>query len=702
MRIAKILMIVGIAVVLLVVGAIVVLMSMDFNQYKPEIAAEVKKATGRDFDIEGDLRLNLLSFSPGLEVDGVKFANAPWGSRPEMATIKRFEVKVSLLPLLSGALSVDSVVIDGADILVERNREGQGNYQFLAADTQQKDGAAKPAADSQGETSGGGFPELAIEEIIIENSKVTYRDDATGQTLALGIDRLSVEPESGDRLDLEIKGAYNDAAFTITGKTGRISQLLGSSDPWPLSLKAALGGATVDVDGRIADPKAVSGIDITLSVAGDDLSKMSAFAGGPVPSLGPYSLNAKIAGSLDKSIDINDLAAKVGGSDLSGKVSASLKGKPRIQATLASTLINLDDFTKGAAGGGSSSTGGGQGSAGGSGGAAAGGSDGRIFPNDPLPVDGLKAADADIKLSVTKLVVDKIAVGNLETTVALRNGDLAVAPLSADVGKGRINGTVNLRASQATPAVALKVEGQKINVGDLLAEMEITDLLYGVVNADIDIRGSGDSVRQIMAGLNGKTSIVMGQGRLKSTAIETYVGGAAAVLTQLFAGKKSEYTVVNCFVNQFDIKGGIAESKVMLFDTELAQITGSGDINFATERIDYKLDPRPKSATFNTAVPVTIGGTLADPTYGLDPIATAARVGGLIGSVFFPPAAILALGDLGVGDDNPCVKQASGKGETAPKAEESGPAGIIKGLEEKLDSGVKDKLDKGLKKLFGN
>ncbi|MEM9684051.1 MAG: AsmA family protein, partial [Pseudomonadota bacterium] len=451
MRIAKILMIVGVAVVVLVVGAIVVLMSMDFNQYKPEIAAEVKKATGRDFDIEGDLRLNLLSFNPGLEVDGVKFANAAWGSRPEMATIKRFEVKVSLLPLLSGSLNVDSVVIEGADILVERNREGQGNYEFLAAEPDQKDGAAKSGSGSAGETSGGGFPSLAIEEITIENSKVTYKDDATGQTLALGIDRLSVEPESGDRLDLEIKGNYNDAAFTVAGKTGLISDLLGSSDPWPVSLKASLGGATVDIDGRIADPKAVSGIDVTLSVAGDDLSKMSAFAGGPVPPLGPYSLAAKIAGSLDKTIELNDLSAKVGGSDLSGKASASVKGKPKVQATLTSTLINLDDFTKGAGTNGSSASGGGQGSAGSGGGGGGGASDGKVFPNDPLPVEGLKAADANIDLTVTKLIAGKIAIDNLKSVVALSNGDLAVSPLTADVAKGKINGSINLRASQATP-----------------------------------------------------------------------------------------------------------------------------------------------------------------------------------------------------------------------------------------------------------
>jgi uncharacterized protein involved in outer membrane biogenesis len=205
-----------------------------------------------------------------------------------------------------------------------------------------------------------------------------------------------------------------------------------------------------------------------------------------------------------------------------------------------------------------------------------------------------------------------------------------------------------------------------------------------------------------MAGLNGKTSVAMGKGKMKSEALDLYVGGAATVLTQLVAGKKSEYTVINCFVNRFDIQQGVANSKVMLFDTEYAQITGSGTINLGTEKIDYELDPKPKSVTVNTAVPVEITGPLTDPSIRLNPLATAAKIGGLIGTFVFPPAAVVTLGELGVSDDNPCVKQASGKGEaTQQQPTQSGPAGVVEGLEKKLDKNVKDKLDEGIKKLFG-
>jgi uncharacterized protein involved in outer membrane biogenesis len=700
-RFAKISLYVGIALVALIVGAAVVLMSMDFNQYKPQIAAEVKKATGRDMAIEGDLRLNLLTFNPGLAVAGVRFANAPWGSRPDMAVIKRFEVKVAILPLLNKTLDVERVVIEGADILVERNAQGQGNYEFL--------GAEKPAAPAKApdpgkpESSGTSLPTLAVREVTIKDSRLTYKDAKAAQPLVLALSSLSVAAVPGEPMRLDLKGAYNDAPFTVKGTMGDLAQLLQPSKPWPVKVTAEAGGATVAVDGSVANPTAASGIDIALAVEGKDLSQMSKLAGAPVPPLGPYSLKTKIVGSIDKVVELRDLSARMGDSALAGKAAMQIKDRPTLSATLTSEQINLADFTKGGEVGGKAGSGAPAPAGGTSGAPAQGGGDKRLFPDEPLPVDALKAADANIDVTVKKLIADKSVAENVHAVVALRNGDLTVSPIEADVAKGKLNGMVQHKASQATPTLDVKISGKKVDIGQLLAEMGITDLLYGVVNTDLDLAGSGKSVRQLVASLNGKTNVVMGEGRMKSTAIDTYVGGAATVLTQAVFGKKSEYTVINCFVNQFDIKNGLATSKALLFDTEYAQITGAGTVNLGTEQIKYTVDPKPKSVTVNTAVPVQIGGTLTEPTYRLDPLAAAAKVGGLIGTVLFPPAAVVGLGELGVSDKNPCMKQ--GTGAQPQQAAPKGPAGALeslgKGVQDKLGKDLKESLDKGLKGLFG-
>ncbi|MBE9556797.1 MAG: AsmA family protein, partial [Proteobacteria bacterium] len=121
MRLGKaikiIVIVVPLLVVALVVGAIAVLMTTDFNQYKPLIAEETKKATGRDLVIAGDLELGI-SLTPSVSVSGVTLSNAKWGKRPEMIKVERFEAQMSLIPLAFGIIDVTRIVLVGADILL--------------------------------------------------------------------------------------------------------------------------------------------------------------------------------------------------------------------------------------------------------------------------------------------------------------------------------------------------------------------------------------------------------------------------------------------------------------------------------------------------------------------------------------------------------------------------------------------------------
>src|SRR3546814_16593321 len=95
-----------------------------------------------------------------------------------------------------------------------------------------------------------------------------------------------------------------------------------------------------------------------------------------------------------------------------------------------------------------------------------------------------------------------------------------------------------LNGAASVPVLETKIDGKKIDLGKLLDQMQITDLLVGTVNATVDLKGQGQSVHKIMAGLNGKTGLVLGQGKIKSAALDGYIGGAAQVFNQLPRGKQ--------------------------------------------------------------------------------------------------------------------------------------------------------------------
>src|SRR3546814_91617 len=155
----------GAIVALIVIALLAVPALIDWNGYKPQIAAAVKDATGRDLVIEGDISIAILprlSFSAG----GVKFANAPGVEPPYMATVERIEGEVALLPLLGRTIVVQRLSVEKPEADLHIDAEGNPNWAFTG--TSQADGGAPAAADG-----GGGFSgDVRIENASIVGGRV--------------------------------------------------------------------------------------------------------------------------------------------------------------------------------------------------------------------------------------------------------------------------------------------------------------------------------------------------------------------------------------------------------------------------------------------------------------------------------------------------------------------------------------------------
>ena len=95
-------------VVFLLVVVVGLLVFIDPNDYKQEISAQVKSASGYELQLEGDLSW---SFYPqlGIKTEQVSLSKGePW---PKLASIGGFGVGVQLLPLLQKNIQVDSLLL---------------------------------------------------------------------------------------------------------------------------------------------------------------------------------------------------------------------------------------------------------------------------------------------------------------------------------------------------------------------------------------------------------------------------------------------------------------------------------------------------------------------------------------------------------------------------------------------------------------
>ncbi|TDG17150.1 AsmA family protein, partial [Paracraurococcus ruber] len=119
--------ILALLVLLPLVAGAVALASFDLNGQKPRIQALVKERTGRDLALNGPIGLKL-SLIPTVTVEDVALSNMPGGSQPQMLTLRRAEVQLALLPLLSRRVEVARLRLVGPDLLLETDAEGRPNW----------------------------------------------------------------------------------------------------------------------------------------------------------------------------------------------------------------------------------------------------------------------------------------------------------------------------------------------------------------------------------------------------------------------------------------------------------------------------------------------------------------------------------------------------------------------------------------------
>lgn len=178
------------AVVVLVIAALAaVSLLLNPNAYKDRIAAAAENALGRKVQIEGDLSLSVFPWVV-IETGAIRVENPAEFGGGDFVSLKQAALSVKLMPLLTGSVRVDKVTATDMVVLLVKDKNGRGNWEFKPApadagaqgagqDTAQDTGEA-PAASS-GDSAGQGL-DIAISSLELVNADITYRDLAAGAT----------------------------------------------------------------------------------------------------------------------------------------------------------------------------------------------------------------------------------------------------------------------------------------------------------------------------------------------------------------------------------------------------------------------------------------------------------------------------------------------------------------------------------------
>ncbi|NQV82326.1 MAG: AsmA family protein, partial [Rhodospirillales bacterium] len=582
------------------VAGIAILKSLDFNEYRGLIAEQVKGLTGRDLTINGSLNLEI-SLNPAVAVEDVTFANASWGTEKEMASLKRLAAEVELLPLLSGDIRIKRVVLDGLDLLIETDAKGRGNWEISAAKTKTK---SETSASSN-------LPE--VQKVRIKDLTLTYRDGRTGEKTSLRLDHLDLQAETAAApMIIGVGGAVNDLAFKADGRLGSIKTLIDGGAPYPVSLAMTVPGLSLNIEGAISEPRQARGLDFKVSVDAEDIAAVAKSAGVSLPEIPPVRVTGRLRDPKG-GYSVENLVASVGDINLQGRAAVKLTGvaRPTIDADLmTASTIDLGALLPKQKSSSAPKV--------------------RVFPGDPLPLAGLKAVDARLQLAIKRLVQNAIAVDDIKLSLVLNSGRLDVKSLTAVVNGGTVDASLVVDGSVAPSALAVNLDVRGTDYGALLQQLKLTDIATGKVDVTLNVKGRGASVRAIMAGLNGHARAVSQGGKIDSGLLNIVSSDILAALP--FINSKGDKEI-RCAVLDFNIRGGQANAKTLVFETGGMSMIGTGDINLKDETLALRVDPRAKKVSLLKIAmfPVNVGGTLAAPS--VLPDMGGAVVGAVTGAV---------------------------------------------------------------------
>ena len=105
---------------------VIVLKRLDAGALANSLAATVKANTGRELRI-GNATIELLP-APMIVLSDVRFANAAWGTQPWLAEAKSVTAAVDLERLMVGNIRIKYVEVEGANVLLETDSNGTGNW----------------------------------------------------------------------------------------------------------------------------------------------------------------------------------------------------------------------------------------------------------------------------------------------------------------------------------------------------------------------------------------------------------------------------------------------------------------------------------------------------------------------------------------------------------------------------------------------
>lgn len=482
----------------------------------------------------------------------------------------------------------------------------------------------------------------------LEDGSLNVLDPAGKPLVRVDVRSGRAEAKPGAPMRVELNGAIDQTPVAIAVSTGSASSFLDGADKVPFALRAEAAGASLQLEGSVRVPIRQAEGELTLTMQGERLDSMNRLARVELPPWGPWSLGGRFVASA-RGYEVPDLVLRVGDSRLVGRGAyTSAAQQPRVDVALTAPRIQLDDFQFGAWSPFEKEA-----------------AEEKKETKKPVDVEEMRARakeaaaqgqrllspetlrrmDAFVDVRVDEVLSgrDKLGGGTLHAQLA--DGRLEFGPAQVEVPGGSARFVATYEPSERDVAVSMQIAAERFDYGILARRLRPDTDFEGLVSLRLDVSGRAPTLDSVMAHSDGYVDVAVWPRNMRAGIFDLWAVNLFMALVP--AVDPSKESKVNCAIGRFDLRDGMLTHEALLIDTSRMRVLGEGRVDFDSERLDFRLAPKAKSAQFfSLATPIAATGTLTDPKIGVAPGGVAETAVRLLTSVFVVPIQKLVQGKL--------------------------------------------------------
>ncbi len=599
----------GVVLVLIVGAVVLVPRFVDVQQYKPQIEQLVSEKTGRSFAMGDDIHLSVFPWV-GISLGDLVLGNATGYTAPQMVSVKQFEVRLKVMPLLSKQWMVDTFVIDSPHFYLEKDKKGKGNWENIGP---VKSGDAEKKAKKESKDAGAlPIESLMVKQFSILNGLVSYVDQAASVDKQVTDFNLVIDDVSLDNpVKIDLGAKLDGKPIALVGTVGPIGKEPGKGEMTVDIVLKALDQIEAAVKGRVVNPAGGGNINLNVDVAPFSPKQVFQALGlsFPIQSKDPsvlekVAVKAKVNGTM-KGVAVTDGLLLLDDTTTTFSAAAKAFHKPDLKFDLAVDQIDLDRYLPPA-------------------------QEGKKEKVVKQPAGEKKSIDygplrkmvLDGKATIGKLKVANMKFADVLAHITAQGGVIKLDPFSMNLYQGSLASTTRVDVRKNVPRTKVNLTLDNVQAGPMIQDAAGKDIIEGTLAAAVNLNMAGDKPKRIKQTLGGSGELTFLDGAVVGIDIAGTVRNVTSGFgkgTQTTEKPKTDFAELKI---PFTAQKGLVSVPGASLTSPLLRLTAKGKTSLPKETLDFRLNPK-LVATLKgqgdtkdrsgLAVPLLVTGTYAEP-----------------------------------------------------------------------------------------